>query len=102
VPDGAVTPSWSPDGTTIAFSRYNDQKFGEIYLMNADGSGLRQVTTCDQKACSALDPAWAPDGSLILFDTSSGAIDSVNPDGSNLTVLEDDGRSGEPAWQPMG
>jgi hypothetical protein len=102
VPNGAIDPSWSPDGSTIAFSLINDQKLDEVYLMNADGSARRPVTTCDQKDCSAFDPAWAPDGSRIVFGTSSGAVDSVNADGLDLTVLVDDGKSGEPAWQPTG
>jgi hypothetical protein len=51
---------------------------------------------------AALDPAWAPDGSRIVFGTSSGAVDSIYPDGWDLTVLVDDGKSGEPAWQPTG
>ncbi|HZP72961.1 MAG TPA: hypothetical protein VFA97_06235 [Gaiellaceae bacterium] len=44
-PDGH-TPQWSPDGKTIAFSaiRNRDGEFGEgIYLINADGSGLRRL-----------------------------------------------------------
>ncbi len=42
----ACVPVWSPDGTRIAFSttRYPPQ---EIYIVNADGSGLIQLTNTD-------------------------------------------------------
>ena len=52
-PDGLVTdPSWSPDGRRIAFARFG--RNGGIYVMNADGSGVKRLTR-DGRA-----PAWAP------------------------------------------
>jgi Tol biopolymer transport system component len=36
--EDSVYPAWSPDGTKIAFQRYGPPT-GDIYLMNADGSG---------------------------------------------------------------
>ena len=38
-----TTPAWSPDGRKIAFVSNRDRN-GEIYVMNADGSGLRKLT----------------------------------------------------------
>ncbi len=55
--------SWSPDGTRIAFT--SDRSGNEdIYLINADGSDLRQVT--DHPA-DDIHPAWSLDGQSLLF-----------------------------------
>ena len=39
-------PAWSPDGSKIAFVSYRDRDY-EIYIMNADGSGIQQLTDND-------------------------------------------------------
>jgi len=49
-------PTWSPDGSKIAFVRKDG-----IYVMNADGSGQRRLTD------AGGGPAWSPDGSKIAF-----------------------------------
>jgi Tol biopolymer transport system component len=42
---GCLEPAWSPDGTKIAFAGGLDlDTDGEIYVVNADGTGLTQVT----------------------------------------------------------
>src|SRR5437870_3508530 len=48
----ASSPVWSPDGSKIAFSGYDG-----IYVMNADGSGLRNLTN---NPASDFAPAWRP------------------------------------------
>ena len=64
-PDGASSPSVSPDGTMIAFVRFRAVRGSHhnVWVMNADGSGLTQITT-DGRSSS---PAWSPDGSQIVF-----------------------------------
>ncbi|MEO6334697.1 MAG: FG-GAP-like repeat-containing protein [Pyrinomonadaceae bacterium] len=71
------TISWSPDGRQLAFTN-----LPLIYIVNADGSGLRTLT-------SGYGPAWSPDGSKILFITGSfpGEIHTIRPDGSDLRTL---------------
>ena len=58
-----LDPAWSPDGSKIAFSSNRDDQFGEIYVMNADGSAQTQLTT------SGFDgyPDWSPDGTKLLI-----------------------------------
>jgi Tol biopolymer transport system component len=62
-------PSWSPDGTKIAFVSSSTLVVG-----NADGSALRDVAT--GLATNALY-AWSPDGSQLAYGTSAGV--SVAP-----------------------
>ena len=56
-----LDPSWSADGTQIAFSRWTSP-WG-IYTMNGDGSNERLVFSSDV----ARSPVWSPDGSQIAF-----------------------------------
>ena len=55
------SPVWSPDGRRIAFVSRRDGK--ALYVMNADGSGLRIVARVEELAA----PAWSPDGRRIAF-----------------------------------
>jgi Tol biopolymer transport system component len=62
-------PSYSPDGTQIAFRGDLDlvEPSGdeEIYVMNADGTNVRQLTS---NADFDSAPSWSPDGKQILFE----------------------------------
>ncbi len=65
-------PVWSPDGTRIAYChsglRNPEGKLYTVWVMNADGSGQRKLTTGDARG---YDPAWSPDGTRIAFHNSS-------------------------------
>ena len=80
-------PAWSPDGRQIAFESDADGD-REIYVMNADGSNVRQIT---HNTLWDEGPAWSPDGTKFAF--SSGADDlhldvwTMNVDGSNPRQL---------------
>jgi eukaryotic-like serine/threonine-protein kinase len=93
------SPDPSPDGRRIAMYSLT-QPEGEIYLINSDGTGLRQVT-----GDSAVDrvPRWSPDGEwLTFFSTRGGPVQvwRVRPDGSDLGALTDEGTV--PVWAPDG
>jgi TolB protein len=65
-------PSWSPDGQRIAFHSNRARRSGQrisqdIYVMNADGSGVQRITT---NAFDELNPSWAPDGTEIVFQSN--------------------------------
>jgi TolB protein len=56
-------PAWSPDGTGIVFDR-GRQGDHDIYVMEADGSGLASVL---QDRADDFAPAWSPDGRRVAF-----------------------------------
>ena len=107
-------PAWSPDGKKIAFSSNRDGKYDgatgecfnalcsyEIYIMNADGTGLPfRLTNRDR---SDYQPAWSPDGKKIAFTSIlSGHLEifTMNADGTGLPFRLVNGT--EPAWSPDG
>jgi TolB protein len=68
---GAYDPDWSPDGRRIAFTLRSGAR-NDVWVMRADGSGVRQVTTTG--SCRA--PAWSPDGNWIAFvSAQAGSFD---------------------------
>jgi Tol biopolymer transport system component len=94
-----LTPSFSPDGTRIAFT---SERVGnrEIYVMNADGSKQTNLT---KHSAQDVAPTWSPDGTSIAFVASdsakSGQIVSMAADGSQRRHLTKGGKSTFPDWQ---
>jgi Tol biopolymer transport system component len=84
--------AWSPDGTSVAFLRWDEGR--NVVIVNADGSGERPLTAGGDFAW--FD--WSPDGSqLVVFEQLTYAIQIVNADGSGQRWLA----NGEfPAWAP--
>jgi Tol biopolymer transport system component len=111
---GACQPSWSPDGKQLVFispclgradlfeTLYNESS---LYIINADGSGLKQLTPSPG---SDFEPAWSPDGKRIAFtsvregfrqiyllDLSTSSISLIT---NTTNAIE----SSQPAWSPDG
>src|SRR5207249_748494 len=54
--EGVTSPSWSPDGGQLVFSG-NEGGLTDLYVVNADGSGLRQLT---HDRNGDVQPSWSP------------------------------------------
>jgi Tol biopolymer transport system component len=89
-------PTWSPDGTQIAFERGFQGEKSRLFVMRADGSELHQVGTV---GTSTAGLSWNPEGDEIAFADTKG-ISVVKPDGTGLKRLTTGGE--EPAWSPDG
>jgi dipeptidyl aminopeptidase/acylaminoacyl peptidase len=126
------SPSWSPDGKKIAFVRdrilakepgATPFPYGEIWVMNANGSGQTRIAAIRLDVCNkstltgqgdnldATQPAWSPDGTKIAYTSRdpdypcSKEIYVMNADGSGqreLTGASDDSIGFYPAWSPDG
>lgn len=96
------SPAWSPDGTRIAFYSERDGN-AEIYVMNADGTGVTRLT---RSSADEGYPAWSPDGRTISFDSDrTGNFDvfAMNTDGSNVRALtKHPARDVSATWSPDG
>ncbi len=96
-----IRPTWSPDGTKIAFESYRDGQ-AEIYVMDKNGQNVVRLTNN-----SGFDgmPSWSPDGKQLVFSSSRTGgyrIWMMNADGSNLKQLSTQPYSYRPRWSPDG
>lgn len=95
-PSAPVAPAVSQPALTgtLVFQTSNG---GDIYIMNADGSGLRRLTY-------GFDPALSPDGQQVAFtrwDEPRG-LWMIDVDGGNERHLFTANRPRSPTWTPDG
>lgn len=101
---GDADPTWSPDGSKIAFvgpARTSSGTGLELHTMNADGSGLTQLTT---SSGDEHDPTWSPDGARIGFsrtDVTDEDIYVIGTDGAGeQTLTSNDFDDVNPVFSP--
>jgi TolB protein len=102
-PEPDFSPTWSPDGSQIAFRSMRDGN-DEVYVMNADGSRQRNLTN---NPASDYSPAWSPKGDAIAFATTrqdpANDVWLMDPDGGHPRPLVEQGGIDEyPSWSPDG
>jgi TolB protein len=119
LPLSAQSPAKSPFASStlkptgkIAFEHNmarEGAEINDIYVMNADGSKVRNLT---RNPAHDLDPAWSPDARRILFESyrcprtarrcGDTRIFVMNADGSGQRRLTDNQGDAGPAWSPDG
>jgi Tol biopolymer transport system component len=120
-PDGAMyrSPAWSPDGSQLAVDRVarsGDETNEGIFVMNADGTGLRRLLDITTPGFAGAGPIhWSPNGTQIAFvriQRFHGGMDVqwieqlmvMDADGSNVHALTspEDGQVQSFSWSPDG
>jgi TolB protein len=95
-------PHWSPDDTQLLFQSNQDGNF-EIYKVNADGSGLTNLTN---HPSNDGDADWSPDGGSVLFVSDRSGRNGLyvmDPVGSNaIELLDETWDCSYPRWSPDG
>jgi Tol biopolymer transport system component len=104
-PDGAGVgidygPSWSPDGTRIAYVRSRGGT--GIAVTRPDGTGRLNLIPAD--GSNATRPSWSPDGQSIAFSNNGdGEVWVMRADGTDRHAITSGLPSGlsAPDWQPV-
>src|SRR5436190_1121274 len=79
---------WSPDGSRITFNSNRGGAGQDVYVMNADGSGVTQLTPND--GFDDTGPVWSPDTTQIAFESNRAGDEQIfvmNVDGSDVRQL---------------
>lgn len=99
---------WSPDGKRITLADRDASRVLNVQVMNADGTGRRQVTRFPISDGEAQMPVWSPDGASLAVQAGAKGrpahiwiVDAST--GSARKLAAHDGYDDEvPAWFPDG
>jgi Tol biopolymer transport system component len=96
-PAVSVAPSPTPTPGLPGRFVFQVASGGNIYVVNADGSGLTLLT-------QGMDPSWSPDGSQVAFSrwTTPWGLYTINANGSSERLLYSSLVARAPQWSPDG
>jgi len=103
--DDRVGPQPPIAGDDIVFASTREGGILDLYVMNADGSGLHRLTA---DTLEDREPRWSPDGSKIVFihrydrNGDSSCVTVMNADGTNRIRLTRNYADTNPSWSPDG
>lgn len=97
-----ISPSWSPDGTRLAYVSFEKKK--PIVYVQSLVTGQRTVLANFKGNNSA--PSWSPDGkrlAIVLTHAANSQVYAINADGTGLQQLtRTSAIDTEPVWSPDG
>ncbi len=105
---------WSPDGMRIAYSEGASIARSNLWLMNADGSGLTRLTHHDESSgVYSRSPAWSPDTRYLAFRSNRDGNDEIyvlsitsnfgeTALSSTFRLTNNPASDTDPAWSPDG
>lgn len=97
-------PQISPNGRSVAYTigtvdMPQNRIVTQIYTVNIDGTGMKQITSGDK---SNTSPRWSPDGKRLAFVTG-GQVWTMEPDGGDKKqVTHISTGAANPVWSPDG
>lgn len=104
----ALLPSWSPDGTRLAFMGRTGTRAWKIYLVARDAGAPEELMPGPDDQGT---PTWAPDGRSLIyagvpwakgFASNSTAVYLVELGKRTVTTLPESGGLWSPRWSPDG
>lgn len=102
------SPTWSPDGSLLAFSGSDPGGRTDLYILDVEAGDLRRLT---HDLYHDSDPDWSPDGHYLVFSSdrcSAGETGQYNlfvmtlPAGEILQLTSGDHSDMDPAWSSDG
>ncbi len=88
------SPSWSPDGSDVAYYASDENGLGDIYVLEIANGQTRQLTNNGENNWM---PSWSPDGQHIAYLVNYGGMMMMDANGENAHRL---GYGFRPSWSP--